>query len=107
MTEFPTIVYKCPGQHFGPSGTTYELIGVKDDAQLQSVLGDGWSKTLIEAAIRFIEPKEAIGTSKEVSNSAPTREEMIQQADKIGLKIDRRWNDAKLIEKINEAMKLV
>jgi hypothetical protein len=104
--EFPVFVYRCPGAHFGPSGTTYESIGIDDETQLQSALKDGWSKTLVEAAISFIEPKEAIDSSEEISNSVPTREEMIQQAAKIGLKIDRRWNDAKLIEKINEAMKL-
>ena len=103
--EFPAFVYRCPGAHFGPNGTTYESIGVNDEAQLQSALKDGWSKTLVEAAIEFIEPKEALDSPKEVSNSAPTREEMLQQADKIGLKIDRRLSDAKLIEKINEAMK--
>jgi hypothetical protein len=104
--SFPTIVYKCPGKHFGPNGTTYESIGVNDEDQLQSALNDGWSKTIIEAAIRFIESKESLDSAKEVFSSAPTREEMIQQADKIGLKIDRRWSDAKLVEKINEAMKL-
>ncbi len=105
--EFPVFVYRCPGAHFGPSGTTYESICVNDKDQLQSALKDGWGKTLVEAVIRFIELKESLDSAKEVSSFAPTREEMIQQADKIGLKIDRRWNDAKLIEKINEAMKLV
>lgn len=105
--SFPTIVYKCPGAHFGPNGTTYESIGVNDESQLQSAVQDGWSKTLIEAVIEFIEPKESLDSAKEVSSSAPTRDEMIQQADKIGLKIDRRWSDARLVEKINEAMKLI
>ena len=97
--EFPAFVYRCPGAHFGPNGTTYKSIGVNDESQLQAAVLDGWSKTLVEAVIKFIEPKE-------VSNSAPTREEMLQQADKIGLKVDRRWGDEKLIEKINEVMKL-
>jgi hypothetical protein len=105
--SFPTIVYRCPGEHFGPNGTTYKSIGVNDEDQLQSALSDGWSKTLIEAVIEFIEPKEVLDSAKEVSSSAPTRDEMIQQADKIGLKIDRRWSDARLVEKINEAMKLI
>jgi len=104
--EFPAFVYRCPGAHFGPNGTTYESIGVNDEAQLQAAVLDGWSKTLVEAVIKFIEPKEVIDHPKEVSNSAPTREEMLQQADKIGLKVDRRWGNEKLIEKINEVMKL-
>ena len=104
--EFPVLVYRCPGAHFGPNGTTYESMGVDDESQLQAAVLDGWSKTLVEAAINFIEPKETIGLSEEVSNSAPTREEILQQADKIGLKVDRRWSDAKLVEKINEVMNL-
>jgi len=104
--EFPVFVYRCPGAHFGPSGTSYESTCVNDEDQLQSALKDGWSKTLVEAVISFIEPKKSIDSAKEISNFAPTREEMLQQADKIGLKIDRRWSDAKLIDKINEAMKL-
>jgi hypothetical protein len=36
---------------------------------------------------------------KEVS-----REEMMQQADKIGLVIDKRWKDSTLLNRINETM---
>ena len=35
----------------------------------------------------------------------PTRDEMLEQADKIGLKVDKRWSTATLLNKINEAMK--
>lgn len=34
----------------------------------------------------------------------PTRDEMIEQADKIGLKVDKRWSDETLLKRINEAM---
>ena len=45
----------------------------------------------------YAEPiKEVI---KEVS-----REEMVQQADKIGLVIDKRWKDSTLLNRINETM---
>jgi|TARA_R110000868_G_scaffold2392_3_gene17806 hypothetical protein len=33
-----------------------------------------------------------------------TREEMVQQADKIGLVIDKRWKDSTLLNRINETM---
>ena len=42
-----------------------------------------------------------------VEDSAPTREEMLQQAEAIGLKVDKRWSDATLISKINNAMETV
>ena len=34
----------------------------------------------------------------------PGREEMEQQADKIGLVIDKRWKDSTLLNRINETM---
>jgi hypothetical protein len=34
----------------------------------------------------------------------PSREEMVQQADKIGLVIDKRWKDSTLLNRINETM---
>jgi hypothetical protein len=37
-----------------------------------------------------------------VADSAPTREEMLQQADTIGLKVDKRWSDATLLKHIEE-----
>jgi hypothetical protein len=33
-----------------------------------------------------------------------SREEMVQQADKIGLVIDKRWKDSTLLNRINETM---
>ena len=35
-------------------------------------------------------------------DSAPTREEMLQQAETIGLKVDKRWSDATLLKHIEE-----
>ena len=38
-----------------------------------------------------------------VEDSAPTREEMLQQAETIGLKVDKRWSDATLLKHIEES----
>ena len=37
-----------------------------------------------------------------VEDSASTREEMLQQAETIGLKVDKRWSDATLLKHIEE-----
>ena len=37
-----------------------------------------------------------------VDESPPTREEMIQQAEAIGLKVDKRWSDSTLLKHIEE-----
>ncbi len=34
----------------------------------------------------------------------PTRNEMLEQAAKIGLKVDKRWSDETLLNRINQAM---
>ena len=35
-------------------------------------------------------------------DSPPTRDEMLQQAETIGLKVDKRWSDATLLKHIEE-----
>ena len=39
----------------------------------------------------------------EVEDTPPTREEMLQQAEAIGLKVDKRWSDATLLKHIEES----
>lgn len=38
----------------------------------------------------------------EKDDSPPTRDEMLQQAEAIGLKVDKRWSDANLLKHIEE-----
>ena len=38
----------------------------------------------------------------ETEDTPPTREEMLQQAEAIGLKVDKRWSDATLLKHIEE-----
>jgi hypothetical protein len=39
-----------------------------------------------------------------VENDKPTRDEMLEQAVKISLKVDKRWSDETLLNRINQAM---
>ena len=47
-----------------------------------------------------IETPEVVETS--VEDTPPTREEMLQQAELMGLKVDKRWSDATLLKHIEE-----
>jgi hypothetical protein len=96
--EFPALVYRCPGAHFGPNGTTYDSFGVNNNEQLQSAISNGWYKSLMEAASLCI-PDEVI-------DAPPTREELEQKATELEIKFDGRTNDKKLLEKIEEAMRV-
>lgn len=94
---FPTIVYKCPGDH-QCRGSTYAYKGAVDDAELASLLAAGWFRTLPEA----LTGKSAEDTAEEPDdNSAPTREELETMATELGIKFDGRTTDAGLLKKIN------
>lgn len=48
-------------------------------------------------------PIGQVATIIEINDdSPPTREEMLQQAEAIGLKADKRWSDATLLKNIEE-----
>lgn len=48
-------LYKCPGPHFGPKGTTYQTIEFEDEETKQILILDGCFETLEEAADSFNE----------------------------------------------------
>jgi hypothetical protein len=48
-------------------------------------------------------PDEPIEVVEAVDDSPPTREEMLQQAEAIGMKVDKRWSDATLLKHIEES----
>lgn len=108
MTDFPTIVYKCPGDRFGPPYTTFKSIGVTDRETFDKALADGWFATLPEAAEAYLKPapdRVAIVVEPEpIDNAPPTRDEMLAKAAEIGLTVDKRWSDKTLANKIIEAL---
>ena len=92
--EFPSLVYKCPG-NFSCNGGTYDYKSVVDESSLQKAEAEGWHKTLTEAQ----------GGIDEVS--APTRSELEQKAVELGLKFDGRTTDRKLNLMIEAALNVV
>ena len=53
----------------------------------------GWQRVEVPNVVELIESED----------SPPTREEMLQQAEVLGLKIDKRWSDATLLKHIEES----
>ena len=47
---------------------------------------------------------EVVENIEIVDNDKPTRDEMLEQAVKISLKVDKRWSDETLLNRINQAM---
>lgn len=114
MPDFPTIVYRCPGPHWGPPHTTYESIGVADQDAFDKALSKGYFATLPEAVEAYLKPAPApepvrvvaaVPVDEEFPDEAPpTRDEMLAKAAEIGLTVDRRWNDKTLAAKIIEKL---
>jgi hypothetical protein len=68
------------------------------DVEIEANLADGWVKTLAELS-EHAKPETVPDTVPETV----TREEMEKQAEALGVKIDRRWSDKRLIEEIAKA----
>ena len=102
MIDFPNTVYKEGGPHWHPRlRLKYSYRPVLDEEQYKKALADGWRLSLVEAVI---EP-EAVVESEELPDDAPpTKEEMLQKAEELGLKIDKRWSEKTLLAKIEEAL---
>jgi hypothetical protein len=91
---FPTLMYRVPGARKGPSGTTYDYIGVQDQGQYDERLGQGWHPSL-EAALGH----EAIDET-----SPPTRDELEAKAKELGVRFNKRTSDAVLLQRIEDAI---
>lgn len=101
MIQFPTILYKTPGQHFGPFGKTYKTHAAADAVQFDALVADGWHETLPAAC------GEVADKAPEPDLLAPaTRAELEAKAAELGLKFDGRTRDGKLAAMIGEALKV-
>jgi len=98
MRFLPTILYRVPGAHFGPPGVTYDYLGVDTDEALEAALAEGWHESLASA----IAPPDAPPAP---ADDAPvTRAELEQKADQLGIKVDGRWSDKRLMTEIEAKM---
>jgi hypothetical protein len=118
--QLPTILYKRGGAWPGPldrygNATTFSTLACDTMEQVEAGLAAGWhlnSWTACDQAGPWdVEVAEVTASESEpepqpepVSDAPPTRAEMLEQAAKIGLRVDRRWSDETLLEKIGAAM---
>ena len=102
--EFPRFVYKDKGQHQRVGGT-YSYMRVLSDADLKLSLSNGWFLTLPEAI--ECKPVETVDEEDKIiiednKSAIPTRAEMIQKAEELGIKIDLRMTDKKIFKVIDK-----
>ena len=101
-----SMLYKAPGPHFC-DGSMVDYIVVADSLDDETVAA-GWFRTIPEAlAAAEVKAPEAPEDAPEVpADDAPvTRAELEAKATELGLKFDGRTTDAKLAERIAEALK--
>ena len=109
MTDFPTIVYRVPGPHYGADGRGFEYKGVADGGEFDAALADGWFATMGEAMGDKAPTAETVLREVEEAKEAiadvtpETREELEAQAKALGVSFNSRTSDKVLAERIAEA----
>jgi hypothetical protein len=102
MRLLPTILYRVPGAHFGPPGFTYDYLGVDTEEALEAALADGWHDSLTAA---MTPPVAAAEVAPVPADDAPVmRAELEQKAEELGIKVDGRWSDKRLMAEIDAKM---
>ena len=96
--SYPTLVYKCPGDHQCPRGT-FSYKAIENEAELVAAKESGWFLNLMDA----VEGKELVVESAE-EVEPPTREELEQKAKELDIKFDGRTTDSALARKIESEL---
>ena len=108
ITEFPALVYRCPGPHDGPHGKTYATRPVDAPKALAEALRDGWHCCLDDAARGLVaQPGAAPEVLTEIAPGPapePTRADLVAQAERLGIDVDGRWSERRLRREIEAAI---
>jgi hypothetical protein len=102
MRVLPTILYRVPGAHFGPPGFTYDYRGIDTQEALEAALADGWHESMAAAMAPPVAAPEAAPVH---ADDAPAmRAELEQKAEELGIKVNGRWSDKRLMAEIEAKM---
>ena len=109
MMHFPAPLYRTPGPYRKGKGLkTYRVAGAKDQAQYDAMIANGWFQSYEEAvagkaADVIVEAAEAFEEAVD-EVSGPTREELEQKAEELGVSFNKRTSNRKLAERIAAAL---
>ena len=110
--EYPRMLYRAadkPGHGIEPvHGGLFALLTVSDADAEAAAIANGWSLTTAEAvaAKRQAQADADVEMSAKIASAdtPPTRAELQQKADELGIKVDGRWSDRKLGDVIAAAL---
>jgi hypothetical protein len=110
MTDFPTILYKCPGPWPG-NGYSFATRPADDEAQYEAAVSDGWHPTVPLAVEAWRKPAPVVSPQPSpipvqvpADDAPPTREEIEAKAKELGITVHHKHSDATLLKKIEEAI---
>jgi len=109
MTQFPCLLYKCPGGWPG-DGFTFGARVANDQGEFDAAVSDGWHATVPEAVEAWKAPQpspnptEAPEASLPSLDAPPTREEIEAKCAELGIAVHHKHNDATLLKKIEDAL---
>lgn len=102
--EFPRWVFTSPGDVKLP-GKSYGQQIVNDEDEYNAALAAEWHGTLLEALDAVNKPvvPKTDTVKAEVPVVEPKQDALIAKAEKLGIKVDKRWGAEKLAAEIAKA----
>jgi hypothetical protein len=98
--EFPRLLYR-PGKQWQLESGWFDLRKVANQAECDQALADGWHLDQYGARNEEIQ-EQGRDAAEEVLTK---RQQLEAEAASLGVKVDKRWGDAKLQAAIEEARK--
>lgn len=96
------MIFKHPGTMFVHNGNKFDYLIIEhDDADAHVALG--WSVSMEDALAKGGD-SEPDDTDDESEDTPPTRAELEEQCKKLGIKVDGRYSDRRLLALIAEKM---
>lgn len=92
-----TAVYRCPGP-LTWEGMQHEM-NIIPASEIEAAQAEGWHLTVYAAHDAM-----AAAEAPKADDAPIEREEIIRKAEALGIKIDRRWSDARLADEVAKAV---
>jgi hypothetical protein len=107
MSQFPDIMYRVPGRHYGADGRGFDYIGVNTAEEVLAAIDEGWHLS-IEDAIAALDAGEVIDEVAEAKAvladiDGDLRAALEAEAKALKVSFNARTSDKVLAERIAAA----
>jgi hypothetical protein len=109
MDRFPQSLYRMPGSDVQTDIGSMQHLIVSDEDALHAALADGWCE-LPSVALKDYQDRKSSTAEAAAAETTPddakppTRDELEQKANELGIKFDGRWGDKKISDAIATAL---